>query len=85
MQKLLRSVLNFLLLCQALAIIVALDKEAYGYVDPGSGLLVFQVAGSMVAGAIFCLRNRIRKLLKLTSEEEQLHPEQPIQTAELEQ
>jgi hypothetical protein len=85
MQKLLRSVLNFLLLCQALAIIVALDKEAYGYVDPGSGLLVFQVGGSMVAGAIFCLRNRIRKLLKLTSREEQLHSEQPIQTAELEQ
>ncbi len=70
MQKLLRSLMTLLLLCQGLAISIALEKQAYGYVDPGSGFLAFQVGGSMIAGAIFCLRNRIRKFLGLLSKEE---------------
>jgi hypothetical protein len=63
--------MSLLLLCQGLAILVAVEKPAYGYVDPGSGLLMFQVGGSMVAGAIFCLRNKFRKLIGFSEKEEQ--------------
>jgi hypothetical protein len=50
----------------------ALEQPAHAYADPGSGLLLFQVGSSMVAGALFFLRTRIRKLFRLgrnTSEE----------------
>lgn len=49
---------------------VAFEKPAHAYVDPGSGLLVFQVLGSMVAGAVYFLRYRIRKLFGLKVDEE---------------
>ena len=43
----------------------ALEQPARAYADPGSGLLLFQVGSSMVAGALFFLRARIRKLFRL--------------------
>ena len=63
--------MSLLLLCQGLAILVAVEKPAYGYVDPGSGLLMFQIGGSMIAGALFCLRSKFRKLIGSTAKEEQ--------------
>lgn len=33
------------------------------YVDPGAGLFLFQIAGSMLAGAAFMVRRRIARLL----------------------
>ena len=50
---------------QILVFMAAAVKPAHAYVDPGSGLLFFQVGGSMLAGALFVLRAKIRKLLRL--------------------
>jgi hypothetical protein len=47
---------------QLLVLFAATVKPAHAYVDPGSGLLFFQVGGSMLAGALFVLRARLRKL-----------------------
>ncbi len=47
-------------------LLIALAKPAYGYVDPGSGLLAIQVGGSMLAGGLFILRSKIRKILRLS-------------------
>jgi len=48
-------------------LLAALTKPAYGYVDPGSGLLAVQVGGSMLAGGLFILRSKLRRLFGLTS------------------
>jgi hypothetical protein len=60
-----RSLILFLGLCQVLVFLTATVKPAHAYVDPGSGLLFFQVGGSMLAGALFVLRSKIRKLFGL--------------------
>lgn len=49
-------------LLQVAALLVAFERPAQAYVDPGSGFVFLQVAGSMVAGAIFYLRHRVRRL-----------------------
>jgi hypothetical protein len=69
-RHLLRLSLGILLVLQGLSIAVALERPAYGYVDPGSGLLLFQIGGSMFAGAIFFLRTRIRKFFGFASKGE---------------
>jgi len=46
-------------------LLIAAVKPANAYVDPGSGLLFLQVGGSMLAGALFVLRAKIRKLFRL--------------------
>ena len=43
---------------------IAFEQCAYAYIDPGSGLLVCQVGGSMLAGALFVLRGKLRRLLR---------------------
>jgi hypothetical protein len=48
-----------------ICLLSALEQPAHAYADPGSGLLLFQVGSSMVAGALFFLRTRIRKLFRL--------------------
>ena len=45
------------------AILCTLEKPAYAYVDPGSGYLFLQVAGSMLAGAAFFVRYRLKRML----------------------
>jgi hypothetical protein len=39
----------------------ALQRPAYGYVDPGSGMLVVQFVGSVLSGGIFFLRKRLKQ------------------------
>lgn len=41
---------------------VALERRAYAYVDPGSGLLMLQAAGTVITGVLFTLRRRIKSL-----------------------
>lgn len=53
-----------LLVIQVLAILCALAKPAYAYVDPGSGLLAFQMFSTTFAGVIFMVRKRLRTFLK---------------------
>lgn len=60
-------------LFQVLVFMAAAVKPAHAYVDPGSGLLFFQVGGSMLAGSLFVLRAKIRKLLGLRNPAENVH------------
>lgn len=53
-----------------LAFAQALERPAYGYVDPGSGLLLLQSAGSAVMAALFVCRRKIARLLRLSSSSE---------------
>ena len=53
------------------ALLCALEKPARAYVDPGSGYLFLQVAGSMMAGAFFSLRHRIKKLFGVARKTDQ--------------
>lgn len=36
-------------------------RPAYGYVDPGTGLFLFQMVGSTIAGMMFLVRKRVRQ------------------------
>jgi hypothetical protein len=47
---------------QWLFLVAAVQRPAYGYVDPGSGMLVVQFVGSLLSGGIFFLRKRIKQL-----------------------
>lgn len=69
---------------ELLVLLVALAKPAYGYVDPGSGLLAVQVGGSMLAGALFVLRSKIRKLLRMSPPTSEASPDEKGATSEAE-
>jgi len=45
---------------QWLFLLAALQRPAYGYVDPGSGMLVVQFVGSILSGGVFFLRKRLK-------------------------
>lgn len=53
---------------QIAATLCALEKPAQAYVDPGSGYLLLQVVGSMLAGAAFFLRHRLKRMLGLAGD-----------------
>jgi hypothetical protein len=57
-----RSILFLFGAAQIFIFLAAAVKPAHAYVDPGSGLLFFQMGGSMLAGALFVMRSKIRKL-----------------------
>jgi hypothetical protein len=59
----LRSGLWLLTVLQMAALMVAFERPARAYVDPGSGFVFLQVAGSMFAGALFYLRHRVKRLV----------------------
>jgi hypothetical protein len=44
------------------AVSFAFEQRAYAYVDPGSGLLIFQGISAIFSGAIFYFRRRIKSL-----------------------
>jgi hypothetical protein len=50
------------------SLVVATAHQAFGYVDPGSGLLALQSAASVVAAGAYFLRRRIRSLFLRTSD-----------------
>jgi len=70
-----RTTLLALASVELVVLLAALTKPAYGYVDPGSGLLAVQVGGSMLAGGLFILRSKIRSLFRTTSSGEKLEAE----------
>lgn len=41
---------------------LAFEHKAYAYIDPGSGLLMLQAAGTVLTGILFTLRRRIKSL-----------------------
>ena len=50
-----------------LAVSFCLEQRAYGYVDPGSSLLIFQSISAMITGALFYFRKRIKSLFSKSS------------------
>jgi hypothetical protein len=62
--RVLRSWLFFLGALQITALLVAFERPAQAYVDPGSGFVFLQIAGSMFAGAVYYLRHRLRRILQ---------------------
>ncbi len=61
--RVVRSALLLLTILQILALMAAFERPAHAYVDPGSGFVFLQVAGSMFAGAMFYLRHRVKRLI----------------------
>jgi hypothetical protein len=51
---------------------LAFERRAYAYVDPGSGLLMLQAAGTVVTGVLFTLRKRIKSLFSRNKSSESL-------------
>ena len=47
---------------QIAALLVAFERPARAYVDPGSGFVFLQVAGSMLAGAVYYMRHRLKRI-----------------------
>ena len=70
MQIVRRTALAVFASIELAVLLTALTKPAYGYVDPGSGLLAVQVGGSMLAGGLFILRSKLRRLFGLSSASE---------------
>jgi hypothetical protein len=53
----------------ALCMIVASERRAWGYVDPGSGLIALQGVASMAAAYAFYVRRRIRAFFSRKKED----------------
>ncbi len=70
-----RTALVALASVELLVLLTALTKPAYGYVDPGSGLLAVQLGGSMLAGGLFVLRSKIRRLFRLNPTDQKIEAE----------
>lgn len=66
MTRTIRCIYAVLTVSQFLLLLAAFEKPAYGYVDPGSGILLVQVLSSALGGVVFFLRKRIRHYLHLT-------------------
>ena len=64
--RVLRSGLWLLTVLQIAALIVAFERPAHAYVDPGSGLLIFQGISAIFSGALFYFRRRLRNLFVKT-------------------
>jgi hypothetical protein len=63
--RVLRSCLLLLGALQIAALLVAWERPAQAYVDPGSGFVFLQIAGSMAAGALYYLRHRLKRIFHL--------------------
>jgi hypothetical protein len=48
---------------QLAVLLVTFEPRAQAYVDPGSGFVFLQVAGSMFAGAIYYMRHRLKGMI----------------------
>jgi hypothetical protein len=48
------------------ALSFAFERQAHAYVDPGSGLLIFQGISAVVSGALIYFRRRIKNLFTKT-------------------
>jgi hypothetical protein len=48
---------------QLAVLLVTFEHRVQAYIDPGSGLVFLQVAGSMVAGAIYYMRHSLKRII----------------------
>ena len=72
--RVLRSFLLLLGALQIAALLVAFERPAQAYVDPGSGFVFLQVAGSMFAGTLYYLRHRLKRIFHAMRKPSQVHP-----------
>jgi len=49
-----------------IALSFTFERQAYAYVDPGSGLLIFQGISAVFSGALFYFRRRLKGLFVKT-------------------
>jgi len=49
-----------------IALSFTLERQAHAYVDPGSGLLIFQGISAVFSGALFYFRRRLKNLFVKT-------------------
>lgn len=49
-----------------IALSFTFERQAYAYVDPGSGLLIFQGISAVFSGALFYFRRRLKSLFVRT-------------------
>lgn len=52
-----------------LALSMTFERQAYAYVDPGSGLLIFQGISAVFSGVLFYFRRRLKNLFVKTPKE----------------
>lgn len=52
---------------QICLLLIAFARPAYAYADPGTGLLMVQIGGSMLAGACLFVRHKLRRLFGIRS------------------
>jgi hypothetical protein len=64
MKKLVRALDLLLATLFVVAAVSAIATPAYGYADPGTGLLMIQIFTSMFAGALFMVRRRLHRLFE---------------------
>jgi len=50
--------------CLLLSVLCLLERPAYAYVDPGSGLLAFQSLTAFITGGLFYFRQKIKRLFR---------------------
>jgi hypothetical protein len=58
-----------------LCLLVATERRAWGYVDPGTGLLALQSIASALAAVGYLLRRRIKALFKWKNAEANSAPQ----------
>jgi hypothetical protein len=56
MKRLISATLTLVI---AFCLLLATDRRAWGYVDPGSGLIALQTAASIAAASLYAVRRRI--------------------------
>lgn len=61
--RFLRSCFLLLGAIQIAGLLVAFERPAQAYIDPGSGFVFLQVVGSMLAGAIYYMRRHLRRMI----------------------
>ncbi|MCU1252415.1 MAG: hypothetical protein JWQ49_5444 [Edaphobacter sp.] len=49
-----------------IALSFTFERQAHAYVDPGSGLLIFQGISAVFSGALFYFRRRLKNLFVKT-------------------
>lgn len=55
-------------------LLVGTEKRAWGYIDPGAGLLTLQAFASTVAASLYFLRRRIRTLFHRDQQKKNADP-----------
>jgi hypothetical protein len=66
MTRAIRCLYVVLTISQCVLLLAAMEKPAYGYVDPGSGILLVQVLSSAIGGVLFFVRKRVGHYLHFT-------------------